>query len=255
VSWSLASGLDGKGVIVTGASGGIGSAVARAFASAGARVLATDVDQAPLDELVAGLDGDGHLAISADLRLLESHDGLVEHAVDAFGGLDVLVNLAAVVRRQYDLEEVTEADWDFQLDINLKAAFFLCRRAARAMVDAGRGGRIVTFSSQAWWTGGYAGSTAYAASKGGVVSMTRGLARAYGSHGITVNSVSPGLVDTPMISTDMDPEAFETMARQIPLGHVAVPDDIAGVVLFLASDHARYVTGATINVSGGMLMY
>ncbi len=255
MTWTVGAGLDGKGVIVTGATGGIGRAVAAALASAGAQILATDLEQGSLDELVGGLDGSGHLAAAADLRDHATHDMLVARARDEFGDAYGLVNLAAVVRRQYELGDVSEDDWDLQHDINLKSAFFLCRAAGAAMIAQGRGGRIITFTSQAWWTGGYAGSTAYAASKGGIVSMSRGLARAFGPHGITVNSVSPGLVNTPMITTDMDPSAYAAMTSQIPLGYVAEPEDLAGVVVFLASDHARYVNGATINVSGGMLMY
>lgn len=167
----------------------------------------------------------------------------------------MLARLAAVIHRQYDVDEVSEDDWDRQLDLNLKASFFLCRAAGSAMIDQGGGGRIVTFASQAFWTGGFAGSTAYAASKGGIVSMSRGLARTFGPHGITVNTVSPGLVDTPMISTGMDAAAYAAMTAQIPLGTIAQPEDIAGVAVFLASRHAAYITGATINVSGGMLMY
>ncbi len=255
MTWTIGHGLDGRGVIVTGATGGIGRSVARAFASAGARVLATDLDQARLDALIGEMDGTGHLAVVADLRDPGTHEPLIERARQDLGNIHALVYLAAVVRRQYDLGEVTEEDWDIQHDINLKAAFFVCRAAGAALIEQGRGGRIITFSSQAWWTGGYAGSTAYAASKGGIVSMSRGLARAFGPHGITVNTVSPGLVNTPMITTDMDPAAYAAMTSQIPLGYVAEPEDLAGVVVFLASDHARYISGATINVSGGMLMY
>jgi NAD(P)-dependent dehydrogenase (short-subunit alcohol dehydrogenase family) len=150
---------------------------------------------------------------------------------------------------------VTEADWDVQLDTNLKATFFLCRAVGRTMTAAGGGGRIITFSSQGWWTGGFGGSVVYAASKGGVVSMTRGLARSLGPHGITVNCIAPGNVRTPMLLEGLDEELYEQMRKQTPLGYVAAPEDLVGPVIFLASDHARYITGATINVSGGFLMY
>jgi NAD(P)-dependent dehydrogenase (short-subunit alcohol dehydrogenase family) len=255
VTWSVGSGLDGKGVIVTGAAGGIGRAVASAFAEAGARVLATDLEQAAVDEVVGELAGRGHLGIATDLRDLASHGALVGAARDAFGGVYVLAHLAAVAVRRYALDDVTEADWDTQLDINLKASFFLCRATGAAMIAQGEGGRIITFASQAWWTGGFAGATLYAASKGGVVSMSRGLARTLAPHGITVNTVAPGIVNTPMMTTDIDSARFDELTRQIPLGRVAEPADIAGVVVFLASDHARYITGATLNVSGGMLLY
>lgn len=254
MSASLGAGLEGRGVMVTGATGGIGRAVCAAFAGSGARVLATDLDQAALDALVGDL-GDGHQAMAADLRDQSSHDALVARAVGAFGGLYALVHVAGVIVRRYDLDEVSESDWDLQHDVNLKASFFLCRAAGRAMVDAGRAGRIITFTSQAWATGGFAGSVVYAASKGGIVSLTRGLARAFGPSGVTVNSIAPGIVDTPMMTTDMDVAAFAAMERQVLLGRMAQPGDIAPVAVFLASDHARYITGAVINVTGGMLLW
>ena len=255
MAWSVGAGLEGKGVIVTGAAGGIGQAVIRAFDATGARVMAVDVDQAKLDELVGGLAGRGHIGVAADLRIISSHDALVERARRDLGNVYVLANLAAVLRRRSSLDEITEEDWDFQHDVNLKSAFFLCRAAGKAMVAQGNGGRLITFASQAWWTGGFGGSVVYAASKGGVVSMTRGLARTFGPHHITVNAVSPGQVNTPMLTTDLAPQMYEAMKQQTPLGYVAEPDELAGTVVFLASDHARYITGATINVSGGFLMY
>lgn len=255
MGWDLGAGLDGRGVVVTGAAGGMGRPVCEAFAAAGARVLAVDVDEARAAETVAGLEGDGHIAMGVDLADLATHDQIVDRAVSEFGSLYVLANLAAVLRRVGSVDEVTEDDWDFQLDVNLKAAFFLCRAAANAMVDAGQGGRIVTFSSQGWWTGGFGGSVVYAASKGGIVSMTRGLARTYGPHGITVNSIAPGQVETPMLLSGLDPAVYQALKDQTPLGYVAEPWELAGTVVFLASKHASYISGATINVSGGFLMY
>jgi len=254
-AWNLGAGLEGKGVIVTGAAGGIGRPVVEAFASTGAKVMAVDVDKAKVDEVVEGLPGEGHIAVEANLADLATHDQLLARAQEELGGVYVLANLAAVLRRRASIDEVTEDDWDFQHDINLKAAFFLCRSAARTMANAGEGGRIVTFSSQGWWTGGFGGSVVYAASKGGIVSMTRGLARTYGPHGITVNSVSPGQAHTDMLMTELEPEVYESLKAATPLGYVAEPEELAGTVVFLASQHARYITGATINVSGGFLMY
>jgi NAD(P)-dependent dehydrogenase (short-subunit alcohol dehydrogenase family) len=255
MTWSVGAGLEGKGVIVTGAAGGIGRAVAEAFATTGARVMAVDLDQSKVDEVVGGFEGSGHVGVARDLRDLASHAGLMERARSELGNLYVLANLAAVLRRRGSVDEVTEDDWDFQHDVNLKANFFLCRAAATAMVEQGQGGRIILFSSQGWWTGGYGGSVVYAATKGGVTSMCRGLARTYGPHKITVNVVSPGQVHTPMLMTGLSPEVYESMTKQTPLGYVAEPEELAGPVVFLASDHARYITGATINVSGGFLMY
>jgi 3-oxoacyl-[acyl-carrier protein] reductase len=255
MGWSVGAGLEGRGVIVTGAAGGIGRAVAQAFSTTGARVMAVDLDQSRVDAVVAAFEGAGHVGVAADLTDLAGHDALIRRATSELGSVYALANLAAVLRRRASLDEVTEEDWDFQLDTNLKAAFFLCRAVGRAMIAAGEGGRIITFASQGWWTGGFGGSVVYASSKGGIVSMTRGLARTFGPHQITVNSVSPGQVHTPMLTTGLAPEIYETMKQQTPLGYVAEPEDVAGTVVFLASDHARYITGATINVSGGFLMY
>lgn len=217
--------------------------------------MAVDLRQNQLDEFLGELDGDGHLAVASDLADLATHDPLVSQAVRGLGNLYVLVNAAGVLRRRKSLDEVTEADWELQMSVNLKAVFFLSRAAARVMIQEQRGGRIITFSSQGWWTGGFGGSVVYAASKGGVTSMTRGLARTYGPHGITVNAVSPGQVRTPMLLTDLAPEVYESMRQQTPLGYIAEPIEMAGPVVFLASDHAKYITGATLNVSGGFLMY
>jgi NAD(P)-dependent dehydrogenase (short-subunit alcohol dehydrogenase family) len=241
--------------MVTGATGGIGTEVVKAFAAAGAKVMLVDVDQGKLDALAGELSGRDHFGRAANLTEVGSHRRLVDEARTRLGGLFVLAHLAAVLRRRSKIDDVTEEDWDYQLDTNLKATFFLCRTAAQAMVQQGQGGRIITFTSQGWWTGGFGGSVVYAASKGGIVSMTRGLARTYGPHGITVNTVAPGQVHTPMLMTDLAPEIYEGMRRQTPLGYVAEPEEIAGTVVFLASRHAGYITGATINISGGFLMY
>lgn len=255
MTWSVGAGLDGRGVIVTGAGGGMGKEVAKAFAAAEARVLAVDVREDAVESLLSELEGDGHAAMAADLRDLDTHRTVVQRALDELGSVYVLANLAAVLRRRDGLEDISEDDWDFQHDINLKAPFFLCRRAADAMIDGGEGGRIVLFSSQGWWTGGYGGSVAYAAAKGGIISLTRGLARTLGSHRITVNAIAPGLVDTPMLTDGLSPELYDRLVADTPLGYVAEPWELAGTVVFLASRHATYISGATINVSGGFLMY
>lgn len=253
--WSIASGLDGKGVIVTGAGGGIGRAVTAAFAAAGARVAAVDLTQEVADAAIADLPGGPHLAIGFDVRAIDEHAALLGEVMAAFGRVDVLANLAAVLIRRADIEDVTEADWDFQNDVNLKAAFFLNRAAARVMRAQGRGGRLINFSSQGWWTGGLAGSVVYAATKGAIVSMTRGLARTYARDRITANVVAPGATDTPMLRSGLTDAELAAQIAPIPLGHMAAPPDLAGMVVFLASDHASYITGATMNVSGGWLMY
>jgi NAD(P)-dependent dehydrogenase (short-subunit alcohol dehydrogenase family) len=229
--------------------------VVAAFAGAGARVAAVDLDPASAEAAIAALPGGPHLAIGMDVRILAAHEPTFARVAAAFGRFDVLVDAAAVLVRRDSIEEVTEADWDLQHDVNLKAAFFLNRAAAREMRKGGRGGRIINFTSQGFWTGGYGGSVVYAATKGGIVSMTRGLARSLAKDRITVNAVSPGAADTAMLRSGMSEEALEAIRVQIPLGYMAAPGEVSGAVVFLASDHASYITGATINVSGGWLMY
>jgi NAD(P)-dependent dehydrogenase (short-subunit alcohol dehydrogenase family) len=254
MSWDLGAGLDGKVMIVTGAAGGIGASVTTALASAGVRVLAVDLDREATREVVAGLGSDGCAGIGADLRDLSTHSEVLA-AAGRLGPLHGLVHCAAVLRRRSQVRDVTEADWDAQMEVNLKGSFFLCRAVAEALVEQGQGGRIITFTSQGWWTGGFGGSVVYAASKGGVASMTRGLARTYGPHGITVNSIAPGQARTRMLLDDLDDNVLRTMTEQTPLRRIAEPEEIAGVAVFLASRHASFITGATINVSGGFLMY
>ncbi|WP_442582860.1 SDR family NAD(P)-dependent oxidoreductase [Mesorhizobium sp. ASY16-5R] len=253
--FDLNAGLKGKSVLLTGAAGGIGREVALAFAGAGARVAAVDIDQKRADEVVAEMEGGPHIGIGYDLKPVAGHKPLIDRVVKEFGRLDALVQTAAVLVRRPTIFDVSEADWDFQHDVNLKASFFLAQAAARQMTEQGAGGRIINFTSQGFWSGGFGGSVAYAATKGGIVSMTRGMARSLAKQKITVNAVSPGAADTAMMRSGMDEAALEAQVTQIPLGYMAHPSQLAGAVLFLASDHADYITGATINVSGGWLMY
>ncbi|GAC1522406.1 MAG: glucose 1-dehydrogenase [Chloroflexota bacterium] len=250
-------GLEGKGVIVTGAGGGIGRGVAEAFALAGARVCAVDVRRDAVEEVVAGLEGsERHLAVAADLLDLPGHDRIVRHAQETFGRLDVLAHLAAVLRRRYDIDDISEEDWDLQLDVNLKVTFFLNRTAATVFREQGRGGRIINLTSQSWWTGGFGGAVAYAASKGGIVSLSRGLARSLAADDITVNTVAPGFVDTPMLRDGVPDEQLNEWKRMVPLGHrFTTVQEVAAPILFLASDAASHITSTTINVTGGQLTY
>lgn len=254
-SWSLGAGLEGRGVIVTGAASGIGRATARVMATAGARVAAVDVDRDGLEETMATLEGrNDHLAIPFDLADTASIPDLVSGIVQRFGDLWTLANVAAVLRRR-SLDALTEEDWNLQMDVNLKVSFFLNREAGNAMVSGARGGRIINFASMAWLVGPLLGSDAYVISKAGVVSMTRGFARVLGPHGILVNTVSPGQVDTPMQHQENTPEVMEQAMAMCPLGRMGQPEELAAVVIFLASRHAGFVNGTTINVSGGLIMY
>ena len=253
---SLGAGLEDKGVVVTGAAGEIGREVVRAFAETGARVCAVDIDEDGVQDVVRSLDDPKrHTAAFVDLADIDSHRPLLEHAKRTLGSFRALAHLAAVMRRKLAPEEVTEEDWHAQIDLDLKAAFFLNRAAAGLFRDQGGGGRIVNFAAQDFWTGGYGGSLVYAAANGGIVSMSRGLARMLAPISVTVNTVAPGAVDTAFIRNGLTEGQLNAFVGQIPMGRMATPAELAGVAVFLASDHAAFITGATINVSGGQLMY
>ncbi len=252
--WSLGAGLGGQAVIVTGAASGIGKATAQTMAALGARVAAVDRQETVAD-VVSELDGPGsHLPVVFDLGEIGSITSMVAEVERQLGPLWALAHVAAYLRRK-ELADVTEEDWDAQLDVNLKASFFLNKAVGEAMIATGRGGRIINFTSGAWLSGPVYRSHVYVASKGGVVSMTRGFARAYGPHDILVNCVSPGQIDTPMQYIDNLPEIVAAGIEQCPLGRMGQPEELARVVAFLASEHASFVSGATINVSGALVMY
>jgi NAD(P)-dependent dehydrogenase (short-subunit alcohol dehydrogenase family) len=255
MAWSIGAGLAGRVVLVTGAAGTIGSSVAQAFAEADARVCLVDVQQEPIASLLANLPKRaGAMAISCDLGAADQLQEMFDRVQEEMGGLDVLVHAAAVLQR-LEIEEVTEELWDWHMDNNLKAAFFVNRHAARIMREQGRGGRIINFASDAWWTGGLHAATVYATSKGGIVSMSRGLATSLAGYGITVNCVAPGTVDSRMVRSGLSQEQIDHLADPIPMGRLASPDDIASATVFLASSHASFITGTTLNVSGGQLIY
>jgi NAD(P)-dependent dehydrogenase (short-subunit alcohol dehydrogenase family) len=253
-AWSLDSGIAGKGVLVTGAASGIGRATAELFAASGANVYAVDRDEAKLVEVVRSLPGTSHHARGFDLSDIGGITACVGEAQVALGHLDVLAHPAAVLRRQ-PLAEVTEEDWEFQHNINLKATFFLNRAAADAMAAQGAGGRIINFASTVWQTGSRADADAYAITKGGVVTLTRDFAYVYGKHGVLVNAISPGQIDTPMQRSESSTAALAAGTESCPLGRMGRPEEVASVVLFLASNHASFISGAVITVSGGAVMW
>jgi len=246
--------LEGKCVVVTGATGGIGKSVCFAFADLGARVLAVDLNKDQLNELIKTLPGSGHAAFALDLMQINEHEKLF-HKAQSMGGFQALAHCAAVLQRRATVDEITEEDWDFQLDTNLKATFFLNRTARDVMKANETKGAIVNFSSQGWWTGGFGGSVVYAASKGGVVSMSRGLARSFAPEGIRINIIAPGGVDTSMLTDGQSAEAMKVFMSMIPMGRLAEPQEISQAVVFLASSASSYMTGALLNISGGQLMY
>ena len=241
--------LDGKAALVTGASGGIGAAIARALHAQGAAVVLSGTRRDALDALAAEL-ADRAFVCPADLRDASEPDGLVEKAEAAAGPLHILVNNAGMTRDMLALR-MSDQDWQAVLDVDLSAPFRLTRAALRGMVRR-RTGRIINISSIVGATGN-AGQANYAAAKAGLVGMSKALAQEVASRGITVNVVAPGFVVTAM--TDVLAEAQKTkLAESIPLRRLGQPDDIAGAVAYLASDEAGWVTGATLHVNGGMAM-
>ena len=251
----LAWGLEGRTVIVTGAAGAIGRAVAEGFAEAGAKVAVVDLSQEACDRTAAAL-GPAHRGFAANIRDTDSLKALVARIEEALGLPTVLVNVAGIILRQADLLKVTPAEWDAQHDVNLKAVFFLTQAVAARLIATGIPGSVINYSSQGWMSGGFEGSVVYNATKGAVTTMTRGLARAWAPNDIRVNAVAPGLVETPMLVTpETTPERIRALEAAIPLGRLAQPSDHVGATVFLASDMAAYMTGATLNVTGGFLMY
>jgi NAD(P)-dependent dehydrogenase (short-subunit alcohol dehydrogenase family) len=217
-------------------------------------VVAVDRDEPSLSKLVASLPGHGHVSWPADLSQLSDVEDLPSRIAARVGPLNTLVHMAAVLLR-LPVDSVRETDWDAQVDVNLKATFFLARAVGKQMVMSSSGGTIILFASQSWWTGGYDGSAVYAASKGGVVSLMRGLAREYGPARITVNAIAPGAIDTPMLRAGLSDNALAKILEATPLGRLGTPEEVAGAALFLASSQARFITGTVLNVSGGWLLY
>lgn len=242
-------------VIVTGAAGGIGAATCRRLAADGLQVWAVDRDEAGVQATAASLAGAGHRATALDICSLPSLTGLTAEMTAAGIKLRGMVHLAAVLRRRDSIFDITEEDWDFQIDVNLKGTFFLNQAVARFLIEQGTGGSIVNFTSQGWWSGGFGGSVVYAASKGGIVSMSRGLARSLAPHGIRVNTIAPGFVDTDMMRSGLSEDQLAANVAQVPLGRLASPEEVADAAVFLVNPDSRYMTGATLNVTGGQLMY
>jgi len=245
-------GLEGHGVIVTGAAQGIGEATARAFADVGARVCAVALRVESVRGVVETLPGGPHRAEGLDLNDLGAHADLVRETAAQLGDLVAVVLAAGVLKRE-PFEEVTEGAWDWQVDTNLKSTFFLSRTAGEYMRAAGTKGSISTFTSISATMGGVSSAPAYGASKGGVIALTYAMARHFGPHGIRVNSIAPGFIDTPMQRAGFSPAA-QAYIDGTPLARQADASEVAAVAVFLASAHASFVTGAIMNVSGGAWM-
>ena len=239
--------LTGRNALVTGSTRGIGRAIAETLADCGARVAVVGRDPDRSTSVAAEI-GRGAQGFAADVGDVASVLKLVADVEDAFGWIDILVNNAGLTRDNL-LMRIKDADWDAVVDTNLRGAFLTIRAATRGMMKR-RWGRVINITSVVGINGNK-GQANYSASKAGLIGLTKSVAKELGSRNILANAVAPGLIDTDMTAA-MTPEARAAMAGQIPLERLGAPMDVAGVVAFLASDHASYITGQVIVVDGGM---
>lgn len=241
--------LTGKAALVTGASGGIGAEIARALHAAGATVGLSGTRVEPLEQLAAELGSRAHV-LPCNLAVAEEVEGLVKRAAEAMGSVDILVNNAGITRDGLVMR-MSDEDWASVLDVNLTSTFRLCRAAIRGMMKA-RWGRIVNIGSVVGTTGN-GGQVNYSASKAGLLGLSKSLAAEVASRGITVNVVAPGFIATAM-TDKLNEEQKARILTAVPAGRMGEPAEIAAAVLYLSSQEAAYVTGATLHVNGGMDM-
>ena len=241
--------LTNRVALVTGSTRGIGRAIAQTLAECGAKVAVVGRDAAKAQEAAGALSPDAK-GFGADVASIEQVQKLVADVEQAFGTLDILVNNAGLTRDNL-LMRLKDDDWDAVLDANLRGAFATIRAASRGMMKR-RWGRIINIASVVGITGNK-GQANYAASKAGLIGLTKSVAKELGSRNILANCVAPGFIETDMTAA-MTPEARASLSGQIPLERLGTPQDIAGMVAFLASEHAAYITGQVLVVDGGMVM-
>ena len=245
--------LAGKVAIVTGCTTGLGQGMAVGLAEAGASVVGVDYvdDVADTRQRIKSLGGE-FLFVQANLMSTDPIQGVIDKAVEAFGHLDILVNNAGIIRRQ-DAIDFTEKDWDDVLNINLKTVFFFCQAAARQFMKQGSGGKIINIASMLSFQGGIR-VPSYTASKSGVMGITRLMANEWAKHNININAIAPGYMATNNTQAlREDPDRSKAILERIPADRWGLPEDLAGPVVFLASDASSYVNGYTLAVDGGWL--
>lgn len=241
--------LNGKKVLVTGASGGIGRAIAMELSSSGADLCLTGRNKSELENLQKIIGGNCQIIIS-DLSNSEGIINLADQAQDSMGQIDILVNNAGITKDNLFMR-MSEDDWNEVININLNSIFKLTKQLIKGMIKR-RYGRIINITSVIGVAGG-AGQSNYSASKAGIIAMSKSLAQEVGSRSVTVNSIAPGFIETNM-TAELSDDRKDDILRSISVGRLGKPDDIAGAVCFLASDKASYITGQTIHINGGMLM-
>ena len=241
--------LKGKKVLVTGASGGIGKAIAMQLSSSGADLCLTGRNKSALENLQKIIGGNCQIIIS-DLSNSEGINNLADQAQEIMGQIDILVNNAGITKDNLFMR-MSEDDWNEVININLNSIFKLTKQLIKGMIKR-RYGRIINITSVIGVAGG-AGQSNYSASKAGIIAMSKSLAQEVGSRSVTVNSIAPGFIETNM-TAELSDDRKEDILRSISVGRLGKPDDIAGAVCFLASDKASYITGQTIHINGGMLM-
>ena len=244
--------LTDKVAIVTGASRGIGEAIAKQLSSCGAKIILIARNSDQLVAVKETIISNGGIAesIAGDVSNLNSISEIVTNTIDKWGQIDILVNNAGIARDNI-IMRMKESDWDSVMNINLKGCFNGIKSVARPMIK-NKAGRIINITSVIGQIGN-AGQSNYAASKAGIMGLTKSMAKELGSRNITVNAVAPGYITTDM-TNELNDEVKEQMKSSIPLGRLGTPDDVANLVCFLASDEAGYITGQTFNVDGGMVM-
>ncbi len=241
--------LKGKKVLVTGASGGIGKAIAIELSSNGADLCLTGRNKSELESLQKLIGGNCEIIIS-DLSKSEGIDELANSAQEKMGQIDILINNAGITRDNLFMR-MSEEDWNEVINVNLNSIFKLTKQLIKGMIKR-RYGRIINITSVIGVAGG-AGQSNYSASKAGIIAMSKSLAQEVGSRSVTVNSIAPGFIETNM-TAELSDDRKEEILHSISVGRLGKPDDIAGAVCFLASDKASYITGQTIHINGGMLM-
>ena len=246
--------LSGKVAIVTGAGQGMGRAVAQRLADAGARLVANDVSLDSAERTASALrDGGAEaVAVQGDVTSRTDVIRIVDTAIRQFGAVHILVNNAGVLRPTAVID-IEEDEWDFVVGVNLKGTY-LCSRAVPPVMREAGWGRIVNFSSTAGKNVSTVGGAHYTAAKAGILGFTRHLAKEEAHHGITVNSVCPGLIDTEMVRSTIDDARARAYADSFPIQRLGEPSEVAELVAFLASDRAAYITGASLDINGGDLM-